>query len=288
LFSKDLGIPGKTSCHIFWDPLRHASQETKDAIVKFDKSAESQHEIGNTSAHYSADPEWGELFESVASRRLKQLFLYDGSFFEASAQRHHSCQELLFPILQPFEVRSRRRDISGRFLDSSLKSWDSSPGAIVVEVRFQDFWNNLPGFDHVLGEVAFPFSKLVTNGEVGGWFQVLDVGTTKIAPFSDGEIEPNGEGRSDDGRAMPSDDAPSILVRLKWNHPQKDEGLDETEREISYAMQEELVRSSEIAKQNKFDLVGSSLGAVSTALGGSGRQTPLYLFSAFSLTRPLI
>ena len=39
---------------------------------------------------------------------------------------------------------------------------------------------------------------------------------------------------------------------------------------LSFAIQEELVRSSQIAKQTQFDLVGTSIGAVNTALGIGG------------------
>jgi hypothetical protein len=227
---------------------------------------ESQHEIGFTDAQYSADPEWDKVFESSESMRLHQLVPSEVGFFEASA-RVHDIRELHFPILQPIATRSQRKDLSGRFLDSYLKPWGTSPGAVVIQVRFQDFLNNLPGFDHVLGEVVFPFSKLTMAGEVSGWFQVLDVGTT-VNTRVDRLVGQSGEGAELDDTAA-RDQAPCIFVSLQWDPPTKDSEADETDREISNAIQEELVRSSLITRQNKFDFLGSSLGAVNTALGRS-------------------
>ena len=265
LVSRDLGIPGRTSCHIFWDPLRYTSEKSKHAIAKIDRSADSQHEIGSTGAHYSSEPIWDEMFESLESQRLKQLFPLDGSFFEPSTVGP-GLKELIFPVLQPFEVRSSRKDTAGRFRDSKLKDWITSPSAIVVQVRFQDFLNNLPGFDHVLGEVVIPFSKLVADGEISGWFEVQDSTTSSVPLSVDKQTGPDDKGKL--GLKKDNNESRCIFVSLKWKPPQPGIGEgDESTREASHVIQEELVRSSVLVKQNKFDLVESSLGAVNTALG---------------------
>lgn len=291
LISRDLGIPGKTSCHVVWDPLRFCSDEkAKHAIVRGDQSAETKHSIGCTGAKYSSEPTWDDMFESIESRRLKQLLpAVEGLFFEASSHNNGQLfQELVHPILQPFAVSGRRKDSAGRFLDSELKDWESSPGAIVIQVRFQDFLNSLPGFESILGEVVFPFSNLSRDGAISGWFQVLDVGMAS-EPHRVEEIDPS-LSHDDEGSKEGTNDkiaAPCIFVSLKWRKPEViDEGRDEMNREISYVIQEELVRSSVLAKHNTFDLVGSSLGAVNTALG-TCRLVVQYLCHYFSLHCPL-
>ena len=124
LLSRDLGIPGKTSCHIFWDPLRSADEKSRSSIAKIDKSVESQHEIGYTGAIYSSEPKWDHMYESTESRRLKQLLPSDGNFFEQGAEGP-DIKELTFPLLQPFVVKSGRKDSAGRLLDCTLKEWSS-------------------------------------------------------------------------------------------------------------------------------------------------------------------
>jgi hypothetical protein len=155
---------------------------------------------------------------------------------------------LSFPVLQPFELKGRRRDVSGRYLDATLKAWEKSPAAIVVQVQLAI------GFDQVLGEVVVPITQTVNKGKLAGWFQVLETGTKNLAPVED-DVDL---------------DIPRIQMSLKWNPPELVEGNEDTEREISYAIQEEFVRSSRISKQTQFDLVGTSIGAVNTALGIGG------------------
>ena len=250
LFSRDLGIPGKASCTVLYDPLRFATDtDLRSKVLEHDKAAESFHNIGCTTPLLAADPEWNDIhFPSVENMRLQQLLRHAEDFF---ADRPHmsSSKTLVFPVLQPFEVKGRRRDESGRLLDGALKDWETSTGAIVLQVRLA------LGFDQVLGEVVVPLSQLIAQGEIDGWFQVLEVGTKNLAPIS--QMEP--------GDA--SIDLPRIHASLKWNPPDSTLDHDDTQREVSFAIQEELIRSSQISKQAQFDLVGTSIGAVNTALG---------------------
>lgn len=248
LVSRDLGIPGKVSCSIFFDPVRMASPEVRSKIMETDKAAESTHLVGTTQGVLSADPEWNEThFPSIENTRLRQLLrqadeLYTTNGSEVSSPILH------FPVLQPFEVKSRRRDESGRYLDGIVKGWETSVGAIVVRVQLAI------GFDQILGEVVVPISQIINRREVKGWFQVLDTGTKNLAPVPD-----------DSASGLPH-----IHVIMKWNPPEHLEGHEDAEREISYAVQEELVRSSQLSRHRQFDIVGTSIGAVNTALGIGG------------------
>ncbi|KAG7364259.1 hypothetical protein IV203_037461 [Nitzschia inconspicua] len=269
LLSKDLGISGSVSCRVYFDQSRYADEKTRERLIRADKSASTPLEIGSTPSIYTAYPDWNEMVESTTNKRLKQLFPNsDLNFFNESSSADGNedarLQELTFPVLQPFEIVSSGRDEKGRFIDGSLNPWNTSKGAIVVQVKFQDFLNNLPGFDHSLGEVVFPFADLVEKRQVKGWFKILDVGTKLTVPLDDLDLD----GEQLDGTNGP----PRVFLHLKWTAPSDSLGTDtdESERELSYVIQEELVRSSLLSKETKFDLVGSSIGAVNTALGIGG------------------
>jgi hypothetical protein len=248
LVSRDLGLPGKASCTVLYDPLRLASLEARPRILEYDKAAESSHLVGTTSGVLSADPEWNDVhLPSAENMRLGQVLRQADDFYPVDGPEV-TLPALSFPVLQPFEIKGRRRDESGRYLDAVLKIWEKSTGAIVVQVQLAI------GFDQVLGEVVIPVAQIVNKGELDGWFQVLEAGTRNLATVEE------------DAAA----DIPRIKLLIKWNPPRSLEGHEDTEREISYAIQEELVRSSQISKQTQFDLVGTSIGAVNTALGIGG------------------
>ena len=260
LLSPELGIAGNTSCRVIWDPVRVAADnQMKEQIVRSDRSADTPLEIGNTPTLYTANPDWIGMEESGIAKRLNQLLpSTENDFFEpasTSSKDNMGIEELAFPILQPFEIAGRSS------CDGKLKAWESSKGAIVLKVKFQDFFNSLPGYDQVLGEVVFPFSNLVRDKEVKGWFQILlDVGTTSSTyPLEDRDVE--------------AINPPRIYIHLKWDPPLMSiatDDPDDDEKEMSRAIQEELVRSSIISKENKFNLVDSSIFAVNRALGIGG------------------
>jgi hypothetical protein len=251
LVSRDLGIPGRVVCKVFYDPLRFASsKKVRSKVIKNDKAAESLHEMGGTGAVLSADPEWNVASASVENMRLRQLFRHAEDFFVDGPELPSPL--LTFPVLRPFEVKGWRRDASGRFVDGVLKGWETSTGAVVLQIRLSI------GFDQVLGEVVVPLSKIVAKREIKGWFQVLEAGTKNLAPILQLEHDDT------------DIDVPRIQIDLKWNPPVEIPGQEETQRETSVAVQEELVRSSQLSKQVHFDLVGSSIGAMNTALGLGG------------------
>jgi hypothetical protein len=271
LRSRELGLTGKIGCQIYWDPVRYGNESTKKATTSLDKAAASNHQIGSTDSHYTAEPVWDEIHDSDESRRLKQLLPSKGDFFESSQDITDS-RALQFPILQPFKVMKSSMNDSNRYLNGRLEPWATSPGAVVFEVRFQDILNSLPGFDDVLGEVAIPFSKLAEAGEISGWFKVLEVGVTRVAPGEDEALikpspaAPSGENAD----SVAGNETPQIFLALKWTPPDTTTEPTETDREASVVIQEEFVRSSIISRANKVDLVGSSIGALNTALGIGG------------------
>lgn len=271
IYSREFGIPGRTGCTVYWDPVFFADEKSKKAIISVDRSAESKHAIGFTKAHYTADPVWDELQDSIESKRLHQLLPKEGDFFELS-EEEASSSAIHFPVLQPFKAKESSLDASGIYLKTALEPWTASKGAIVVEVRFQDILNTLPGFEDVLGEVAIPFSKLVKSGEISGWFQVLDVGTTRLVPGYDSnavKAASDTESESSNRDILYGNSIPQVHLSLKWTPPGATQEPSETDRDTSVVIQEEFLRSSILARESKLDLVGSSIGALNTALGTS-------------------
>lgn len=261
LLSRD-GIPGRTSCHVFWDPLRFATKKSKQAIAVVDKGSKAQHEVGYTNTRYSADPKW-EIRESLENQRLNHLLPVDGDSF---APRSTTTREgLCFPILQPLSLKSERKDAQGRFIDAKLASWSSSPAAVVFQVRFSDLVFGL-GFEYILGEIAVPFSKIVEEGIVSGWFDVSNKPEiVSLRPAQEKGDEDDVATSRDAVRDLHNKTSPSLFVAIRWNPPSDQHRKpDDWNRELSVAVQEEYIRSS---KQTKFDLVGTSVGAMNTALG---------------------
>lgn len=263
LLSQELGIAGNTSCKVIWDPLRLADGKAKERIARSDISADTPFEMGSTPTIYTSDPDWDGMVESAVVKRLNQLLpSAENDFFETSSESNDGIDiyELSFPILQPVRSTDIEKD------EVKLEAWEFSQGAIVLQVKFQDFFNNLPGFDHVLGEVVIPFGELMMEREIKGWFQILDVGTTSNVRLEDHEVD------GGDLFCGTSLDLPRIYVNLKWDPSiiSAVDDPDDGQREMSNAIQEELVRSSIIFKESKINLVDSSIGAVSKAFGFGG------------------
>lgn len=197
------------------------------------------------------NPRWEKLTESESAKRLKQLLpsSVDGDFFDACEQG----AGLEFPILQPLTVTNDDFPL--------VEDWTDSPAAIVFEIRFQDTLSLLPGSEYTLGEVSIPFAKLAKKGEIKGWYRVLGIGTTKsISGASDPESKSE---YADDP------DCPEIFVQLSWKAPRKvGVGAGETDKEASFAIQEELIRSALATKERKVGLVDTSIGTLSGTFRG--------------------
>eukprot|EP00934_Nitzschia_sp_Nitz4_P002896 Nitzschia sp. Nitz4//scaffold4_size323378//155410//158685//NITZ4_000662-RA/size323378-processed-gene-0.354-mRNA-1//-1//CDS//3329553405//2886//frame0 len=263
LVSRDLGIPGQASCDVFFDPLHKATPEMREQILKYDNASEIPHELGSTSGVLSADPEWEVHQYSPESRRLRQLLQQEHVFFDENNMLPNS---LVFPVLQPMELTSRRLDGLGRYKDGVLKGWGSSLGAIIIKVRL-----GLAGFDQVLGEVVCPLSELVAHGEYRGWYRV------------DNETA----SRNTRAQEIIDADGPRILVAMKWLPPEANEGKADIEEDASIVVQEELVRSTMKSKEARFDLLGTTTivnSKVDAALRNSERFT-LDLYRALVASR---
>jgi hypothetical protein len=247
LRSADLGLPGLVGVRVFWDPTRYLDIKQKESMASIDRTTTAIHEIGSTNYLYSTNPAWGTFSSSGTAKRLTHLLPSnkDGDFFEDTTKNQKV--DVCFPILQPVSL-SREGGIS------ALESWGASPGAIVFEVRFQDTIALLPGSEYSLGEVVIPFAKLTQHQEISGWFQVLEVGSTRLITLGSSGTD--------------SSDIPQIHIRVAWAAPSSPAGVPtDTEREASFVIQEELVRSALATKDKKLGLVGSSMGALNTVRG---------------------
>ena len=72
--------------------------------------------------------------------------------------------EVIFPVLQPFKPLKNDQ--------YALVPWSASKAALVVELRFNDVLNVLPGSEYVLGAVCIPFTELFARGQISSWFHV--------------------------------------------------------------------------------------------------------------------
>ena len=282
--SRELGLAGNVGCRVFWDPLRYASETQKEKILAIDKSAKTLHEVGSTESKFTTNPSWEHFKHSDECRRLKQVLPHHGHFFETEEDmaQESGCE---FPVLQPFrKVEDDDEDDTTQHFNAVLERWEASTGAVVFQIRFRDILNMLPGSDHVFGEVVLPLSALLERGEISGWFQVLDVGTTMFAPVKEtasvgmpGLIEEASvvSGMTKSAAEMASD-IPKIWLTAKWIPPEENLATieaHETDREASAVIQEELLRW-EVINRDKDKLkqlvVGGSIGAFQTVSGFAG------------------
>jgi hypothetical protein len=284
--SRDLGLPGSAGCRIYWDPLRYCKNEkTKKSLISVDSSLAATHEIGLSNFQYSANPIWYEMNESEETKRLQQLLPSHGEFFGAepatSSLQSHSTIEVLakseyadcvFPVLQPIRPAQRQHTVGDNggadHTVVELESYDSIQGAVVIEVRFKDVLNKLPGFDDVLGEVSFPLPHLIAAGEIRGWYQLSGQGTA----LTDA-IAVNGghrDGQTNEESFSSENMNPQVYLDMRWIPPESSDDNIESEREAAIVIAEELIRSAARTQNTGIDLMGSSIGAFNTVAGLSG------------------
>jgi hypothetical protein len=271
LRSRDLGLAGSVGCHVIWDPTRYTkSDEIKSHLISVDKALKTPHAIGDTNYMFTTNPVWTQMNPSDETKRLHQLLPSEGPDFALESedtvghekQKKHLGMSIEFPIPQPMKAIEVTEDSASK--DGSnrqryeLEPWSICPGAIVVQVRMSDVITKLR-LDDVLGEISIPISKIAENGEIKGWFQVLDPGSTHVLPVGgteDGEVADN--------------DAPLVYLRFKWNCPDASSTVNDTDREASIVVTEELIRTAAKTAASKIDLVGSSIGAFNTMRGLTG------------------
>jgi len=289
--SRDLGLSGNVGCRVYWDPLRFAKDKQKARIIAIDKSATTSHEIGWTDSVFTTNPVWTTFIESDECRRLKQVSPHNGHFFETEEEIAME-GGVEFPVLQPFRKLDDGNETVGEMSSVALDHWKASPAAVVVEVRFHDILNMLPGSDHVFGEVVIPLCTLVEKGEISGWFRINPVGTNQCAQveLDSNEYAPELDegssfvgGTAETGLSMFSE-CPKLWVGLKWIPPNENlSSLEarETDREASAVIQEEFLRWAVINRDKdklKKLVVGGSIGAFKTVSGLAGTLSVIQNF----------
>ena len=288
------GIPGSLVATISWDPLKFAKNDKeKEMISDLDPSTKMIHHIGTTnSAGLTSFPCWNKMHDSNETLRLKQLsprtnFLSDHKqFVDLPSSKTQTMESLQFPILQPIYPDSKK--------DSNLESltrvlpWSSSLGALVIQVRFSDVINKLPLFDEVLGDVVIPISKLINDGSVEGWFNVLEKGTLKTESSSkDEEIKSNCKDAHDHHAQIINSDKkgtdstiddknngkytmkewPQIFLTAKVILSSHDNLVSDMARESSIAIAEEMNRIASIEENTGLGFLGTSINTYNTMKG---------------------
>ena len=242
--SPELGLAGNVGCRIFWDPMRFLPEVQRKKAIEVDESLSASHEFGCTPFIYGTEPTWDRMIKSERAMRMNVLLPSRGTFFDSDVDEN----SISFPILQPISTRG---DLQ------VLDPWESSSAAVVVEVRLTDLLNVIPGSEYTLGEVILPFRELLVSGEVNGWYNV--VGSFAANDESQSVIESS------------KSEHPQLFVNVRWQPPPENTSnrFLETEREASYAIQEEMVRSAILirSQKEKVNLLVSSMGALNSVRG---------------------
>jgi len=312
LRSRELGLPGSFYASIFFDPLRYADPKIKPSIIKLDSTAGCIHQIGSTvSPGITSRPIWNEPQESPELIRLKYLVPNDRLW----RPEEEMDASLSYPILQPVtDCDSSDEDAGGgRGVGLSLKPWEQSFGAVVIQVRYSDVMGYIHLFDtvlgeaNVLGEVAIPLAKLAGSGRVvEGWFRLLDAGTTDTIPGKsqdDTAVQSRAASEDsdskDDDRFIPNAvEFPELHVKVKFTKQSLPGGTSLVDDVESFKVVcEEMSRNAAMAQENSIGLIGSSLNTINTVrtLGGTLQNQISYVVdmlervrNAFNFSNPRI
>jgi len=258
LRSQELGISGSVGCHVFWHPLRYIeNEEDGKSLISQDKLLESRHDMGETNFVFDVNPEWNKLTASSEllrmqrlSPNLETLLLERGKGPKNKKADHKNSKSVVFPFLRP--VCSKEN--SKKNANSCLEPWKSTLGAIVVQVRFGDVINKLPGFKDTLGEVVIPLSNVMLNTQINGWFQVTKVNSTHTVRYNKD---------SDDGM-------PCVHLSLRWLPPDLNQKVSEADREASINLEEEMVLTASTKALSQGKTIGNSLGSLNSTVRGIG------------------
>jgi hypothetical protein len=236
--SFELGLPGNVGCRITWDPSRLLSPSARKK-KEFDLAAITPQPLGETVFLYSASPIWSALHPSETVNRLKRVMPSSATVIASEVDVKVEHDSLTFPVLQPL---CKENDVL------FLEPWRNMGAALVFDVQFSDFLNVLPGAEYSLGEVVVPVSDVINQTKVGGWFDIT----------------------RDSADQSVLKDHPQIYLEVSWISPENgDDTSNETAREASKAIQEELLRSALVVKQQKdrLGLLSGSIGAFNTVRG---------------------
>ena len=290
----ELGLPGSLHASVIWVPLKLADEKTIKNASRKDPTARGYHQIGTTSkSGITSNPVWDEMVESEECKRLRQLIPMTG--FWTDTHQAADTDEMLgrtekdcirFPILQPLDHETKKV--------SNVSPFESSQGAVVVQIRFHDVLNTLPVFDDLLGEVIIPFSHLANENEFEGWYRLKRTGSAKVAhidldSFQHSalrEAKPNsydgsyldkkdsksiGDTLSADYRQNVKvvDEVPEVYLRIKFKRPVFQTEVCDAERESSIVIAEEMIRTA-VNEEGSIGLIGSSISTINTVRGLRG------------------
>eukprot|EP00804_Cyclotella_cryptica_P009305 CCRYP_008976-RA/>CCRYP_008976-RA protein AED:0.07 eAED:0.07 QI:1632/1/1/1/1/0.75/4/1949/1546 len=293
LRSRDLGLPGSFYVSISFDPLRYASDKEKKSFSRLDAASSCTHHVGTTiSPGITSSPIWSRIRESAELSRLKHLLPDDRLWSEDLGTDSEGLVK--YPILQPItKDRSLYLDENEddrRSMDIGLLPWESSLGALVLQVRFSEVLGSFQLFENVLGEVVLPLAKLAGGQEVEGWFRLLGAGTTDTVPGTSDDdpiAETKPRGLSEDGESIPDEhdtDVPELHAKVKFlTHSIQPSSDTETSRVIC----EEMSRTASVSREGSIGMIGSSISTINTVrtLGGTLQNQLSYTVNIIEMIR---
>lgn len=293
LRSRDLGLPGSFYLSISYDPLRYANEKDKKFLSKLDATSSCTHHVGTTiSPGITSSPIWSHIRQSAVLCRLKHLLPDEHLWGEDL--RELSEGVVKYPILQPITKDrnfyfDENKDGRAR-MGIGLLPWESSLGAIVLQVRFSEVLGSFQLFENVLGEVVLPLAKLAGGQEVEGWFRILGAGTTDTVPGKSSdddliaEVKPSGSIDNSESMNDEDVDVPELHAKVKFlTHSIHVRSNTETSRVIC----EEMVRSASLSREGSIGVIGSSISTINTVrtLGGTLQNQLSYAVNIIEMIR---
>ena len=280
LRSYELGLPGAAYASAFWDALHFVPEAERERIADIDPTAKGSHEIGSTvAAGITSNPEWTAVVESAESERLKQLIpANEDAVGEPAgtdgATESTSPLSLQFPILQPISQYANAGGNDDRNGDNTIRlvPWESSPGAIVIQICFQDALNKFALIDPYFGDVTIPLQRLVKKKQIEGWFPVNDVsgnGNGIEKSSSSGTLDGNEDKTPMKGKI--NGDQPQVYLKIMLSLPKSSMGpyedIADADKEASVIIAEEMMRLSAMAEGENIGLIGTGLNTFNTVRG---------------------
>ena len=220
--------------------------------MESDALLQAQHEIGETGFVSTVNPVWDSVSPSNECQQIQKVL--------SAAQPAERKPELFgpaiagnaflsFPLLQPVTKTATKRKGSKV---TCLLPWSATKGAIVIQVRFRDKLNRIPGLEEVVSEVIIPLSDIVTHRSTERWFDLTTAGSQEASG----------------SHHVPGRKSPRMLVDLQWDEPEftdKGTGTPHAAREKSILVAEELSRWATRTRP-RLDLLGSSVGAYNSVV----------------------